>query len=126
MFTDPVADMLTRIRNACRVGKTVVSVPLSIFKAKVLDVMKSAGYVSGYSVEDGFISVALKYYNESPVITSIKRVSKPGRRFYASVDLLKKMHDGVGVFIVSTSRGLMTDSDAVSSGLGGEVVCYLF
>jgi small subunit ribosomal protein S8 len=131
MVNDPIGDMLTRMRNAQQAGKAKVSVPYSKFRTSVLDVLKNEGYISNYSVSDirkGLkdISVTLKYVDTLPVITTIKRVSKPGRRVYAPVTDLGMVHSGLGIKILSTSRGILSDAEARSAGVGGEIVCEVF
>ena len=127
---DPISDMLTRIRNGQSAGKVHVSMPLSKQKMAVAEVLKQEGYISDYSKEEiegahPQLSVVLKYYDGKPVIDRIKRVSRPGLRVYKSKDQLPKIMDGLGIVIVSTSQGLMTDRAARSGGHGGEVVCIV-
>jgi small subunit ribosomal protein S8 len=128
-MTDPIADMLTRIRNALAAGKTDVSMPLSKQKQAIAQVLKDEGYISDFSAteQDGkpSLSVTLKYYEGKPVIEKIKRVSRPGLRIYKGKDQLPKIMGGLGVAIVSTSAGLMTDRAARKAGYGGEVLCYV-
>jgi small subunit ribosomal protein S8 len=128
-MTDPIADMLTRIRNALAAGKTDVSMPLSKQKQAIAQVLKDEGYISDFSAteKDGkpSLSVTLKYYEGKPVIEKIKRVSRPGLRIYKGKDQLPKIMGGLGVAIVSTSAGLMTDRAARKAGYGGEVLCYV-
>lgn len=127
---DPVADMLTRIRNAQQAGKTSVDVPASKLKAAICDVLISEGYIGGYNrVEEGpgaVLRVELKYFNGKPVIAEIDRSSRPGLRNYAGKDGLPTVRSGLGVAIVSTSRGVMTDRAARAAGVGGEVICTVF
>ncbi len=130
-MTDPLGDMLTRIRNAQMRGKGKVSTPASKIRKNVLDVLQSEGYIRGYAqVEyDGGkaeIEIELKYYDGSPVIKEIKRISKPGRRVYSSVGDLPRVHNGLGVSILSTSKGVMSDSEARNQNVGGEVLCRVF
>jgi small subunit ribosomal protein S8 len=128
-MTDPIADMLTRIRNALAAGKTDVSMPLSKQKQAIAQVLKDEGYISDFSAseQDGkpSLNVTLKYYEGKPVIEKIKRVSRPGLRIYKGKDQLPKVMGGLGVAIVSTSAGLMTDRAARKAGYGGEVLCYV-
>ena len=128
-MTDPIADMLTRIRNALAAGKTDVSMPLSKQKQAIAQVLKDEGYISDFSAseQDGkpALNVTLKYYEGKPVIEKIKRVSRPGLRIYKGKDQLPKIMGGLGVAIVSTSAGLMTDRAARKAGYGGEVLCYV-
>jgi small subunit ribosomal protein S8 len=128
---DPLGDMLTRIRNAQMRRKSRVSTPGSKLRGRVLDVLKSEGYIRGYSetTHDGGRSefdIELKYYEGQPVIRSIERVSKPGRRVYASVDTMPRVADGLGVTIISTPKGVMADHSAREQNVGGEVLCKVF
>ena len=130
-MTDPLGDMLTRIRNAQMRGKGKVSTPASKIRKNVLDVLQTEGFIRGYAqVEfDGGkseIEIELKYYEGDPVIKEIKRVSKPGRRVYSSVGDLPRVHNGLGVSILSTSKGVMSDSDARQQNVGGEILCRVF
>ena len=130
-FIDPIGDMLTRIRNAQMRLLHNVQIPSSKFRARILDVLKQEGYISDYKfVSDtnnkGNLSVDLKYNNGTPVIKEIKRVSKPGRRIYARADSLPKIQNGLGLAILSTSKGIMTDNDARNKKIGGEIICKIF
>ena len=130
-MTDPLGDMLTRIRNAQMRRKQFVVTPNSKLRAWVLDVLKSEGYIKSYEIESApsgidTIKVSLKYFDGEPVIKELKRVSTPGRRVYLGVDNLPKVRQGVGVAGVSTSKGLMSDSQARQSRVGGEVLCTVF
>lgn len=129
MMTDPIADMLTRIRNGQRAGKVSVSMPSSKLKSSVAQVLQDEGFISGFSTEDdggkAVLSVELKYYDGQPVIESLKRISRPGLRIYKANDELPKVQGGLGVAIVSTSRGVMSDRAARAAGEGGEVLCYV-
>ncbi len=129
MMTDPIADMLTRIRNGQRAGKVSVSMPSSKLKMSIAKVLKDEGYIADYAVsEDGtksVMNVELKYYQGRPVIESLKRVSRPGLRIYKANDELPKVQGGLGVAIVSTSKGVMSDRAARAAGEGGEVLCYV-
>ncbi len=129
MITDPVADMLTRIRNAQSVAKKQVKMPCSKLKVAIADVLKSEGYITGYDVEENnakkTLSVALKYFDGKPVIEKIQRVSRPGLRVYVNKTDLPKVLNGLGIAIISTSNGLMTDRAARKAGQGGEVICYV-
>jgi len=128
-MTDPISDMLTRIRNAQMVRKTTVSMPASKLKASIAKVLKDEGYIEGFSEQanDGKpqLEIALKYYAGTPVIEKIERVSRPGLRIYRGRDDLPKVMNGLGVAIVSTSRGVMTDRRARETGVGGEVLCIV-
>ncbi|GAB3480400.1 30S ribosomal protein S8 [Azotobacter salinestris] len=126
---DPLADMLTRIRNAQMAEKTVVSMPSSKLKVAVANVLKNEGYISDYQVSSDMkplLSIELKYFEGRPVIEELKRVSRPGLRQYKSVDQLPKVRGGLGVSIVSTNKGVMTDRAARAAGVGGEVLCTVF
>tara|TARA_B110000116_G_C16521614_1_gene440284 strand:- start:144 stop:542 length:399 start_codon:yes stop_codon:yes gene_type:complete len=130
-FTDPIADMISRIRNAQMRALHTVSIPNSKFRAKILDVLKDEGYISNYKIlseknNKGSLIVDLKYSNGSPVITEIKRISKPGRRVYTKADSISKIKGGLGIAIVSTSMGIMSDHDARSKNVGGEIICRVF
>lgn len=128
-MTDPIADMLTRIRNAQRNEKAQVTMPSSKMKVAIAAVLKDEGYISDFSVsEDGAkseLTIMLKYHQGSPVISSIERASRPGLRIYKGRDGLPKVMGGLGVAIVSTSAGIMTDRAARAAGHGGEVICYV-
>jgi len=128
MMSDPIADLLTRIRNGQSAGKAKVSMPSSKAKVAIVEVMKNEGYVADYSVSDDgkpVLTVTLKYFEGRPVIDELKRVSRPGLRIYKGSDELPKILNGLGVAIVSTSAGLMTDSQARTAGHGGEVLCTI-
>ena len=130
-FTDPIADMITRIRNAQMRTLNTVSIPSSKFRAKILDVLKEEGYISDYKTLTDkknkiFLLVDLKYYNGSPVIKEIRRISKPGRRIYTRADSIPKIQSGLGIAIVSTSMGIMSDNDARLKNIGGEIICQVF
>ena len=129
-FTDPIADMITRIRNAQLRTLNSVSIPGSKFRAKILDVLRDEGYISDYKYKSdknkGSLVVNLKYNNGLPVIKEIKRISKPGRRIYAKASSIPKIHNGLGLAIVSTSMGIMSDSDARIKKIGGEIICRVF
>ena len=127
---DPLSDMLTRVRNAQMAGKTSVAMPGSKLKAAVAQVLKEEGYVTDYtaSVEDGKprLSIELKYYDGKPVIAEIDRISRPGLRKYSGKGELPTVRAGLGVAIISTSQGVMTDRAARAAGVGGEVLCTVF
>ncbi len=126
---DPLADMLTRIRNAQMVGKTTVTMPSSNLKKSVADVLASEGYVGGVAVSDSVkpeLTIDLKYFEGKPVIAELDRYSRPGLRAYAGKNELPKVRGGLGVAIVSTSKGVMTDRAARAQGVGGEVLCTVF
>lgn len=129
--TDPIADMLTRIRNANRVYKDSVDIPYSKVKQSILDLLKAEGFIKNYEVleSDGhrMLRVFLKYGpNREHVITGVRRISKPGLRVYVKSHEVPKVLGGLGIAVISTPRGLMTDRDARQQGIGGEVVCYVW
>jgi small subunit ribosomal protein S8 len=128
-MTDPIADMLTRIRNGQKARKVNVTMPSSTAKVAVAGVLKDEGYITGFSTEsDGnkvSLTVELKYYEGAPVIERIERVSKPGLRIYRSTEEIPKVLGGLGVAIVSTSAGVMSDRQAREKGIGGEVLCVV-
>jgi small subunit ribosomal protein S8 len=130
-LNDPLGDMIARIHNAQMRNKSKVSTPASRLRASVLDVLKNEGYIRGYaSVEHANghneIEIELKYFDGAPVIREISRVSKPGRRVYASVRNLPRINNGLGVAIVSTPKGVMADHDARDANVGGEILCTVF
>ena len=128
MMTDPIADMLTRIRNAQSAGKVDVTMPSSKAKRAIAEVMKEEGYITDYAVNKEArpeLTITLKYYQGSPVIDNLKRVSRPGLRIYKNKDELPKVLNGLGVAIISTSAGVMTDKKARDEGRGGEVICTI-
>ncbi len=130
-MNDPIGDMLTRIRNAQMRGKSTVVTPASKLRAWVLDVLAQEGYIRGYeriTDERGHpaIEISLKYYEGEPVIRELKRVSKPGRRVYMGVKDLPSVRQGLGVSIVSTPKGVMSDANARAANVGGEVLCTVF
>lgn len=130
-MNDPIGDMLTRIRNAQSRGKGSVLTPASKLRARVLDVLRDEGYIRGYSEVTGEtghpeLRIELKYYEGLPVIREIKRVSKPGRRVYSGVRDLPQVRQGLGVSIVSTPKGVMSDAHARAQNMGGEVLCTVF
>lgn len=130
-INDPLGDMLTRIRNAQMRKRERVSTPGSSFRARVLDVLKDEGYIRGYSTTEfgngrTEFDVELKYADGEPAIREIARVSKPGRRVYASVDALPRVNNGLGIAIVSTPKGVMADHSAREQNVGGEILCTVF
>jgi len=128
-MTDPIADMLTRIRNAQSVEKAVVAMPSSKIKVAIAQVLKDEGYIDGFAVKaDGAkteLEIALKYYAGRPVIERIERVSRPGLRVYRGREAIPAVMNGLGVAIVTTPKGVMTDRKARQTGVGGEVLCYV-
>lgn len=128
MMTDPIADMLTRIRNAQSAGKADVTMPSSKAKLAIAGVMKEEGYITDFAVSSDAkpnMTVMLKYYQGNPVIDEMKRVSRPGLRIYKNKDELPKVLNGLGIAIISTSAGVMTDKKARAEGRGGEVICTI-
>jgi small subunit ribosomal protein S8 len=127
---DPLADMLTRIRNAQLAGKPAVTMPASTLKLAVAKVLQDEGYIAGAAVDDNegkkSLSISLKYFDGRPVIAEIHRVSRPGLRSYKATGELPKIRNGLGIAIVSTSQGVMTDRAARKAGVGGEVLCTVF
>ena len=129
-MSDPISDMLTRIRNAQLAEKTTVAMPSSKLKVAIAEVLKDEGYVDGYSVVAGesgkpTLEIGLKYYSGRPVIEKIQRISRPGLRIYKGSEDIPKVMNGLGIAIVSTSKGLMTDRKARANGIGGEVLCVV-
>jgi small subunit ribosomal protein S8 len=128
-MSDPIADMLTRIRNAQMVEKAVVAMPASKLKVAIAQVLKDEGYIDGFVVRNDAgrseLEIGLKYYAGRPVIERIERVSRPGLRVYKGRDAIPQVMNGLGVAIVTTPKGVMTDRKARQSGVGGEVLCYV-
>ena len=127
-MTDPIADMLTRIRNAQSVEKTAVTMPSSKLKVAIAQVLKDEGYIDGFAIKGDAkaeLEIALKYYAGRPVIERIERVSRPGLRVYKGRHSIPQVQNGLGVAIVTTPQGVMTDRKARASGIGGEVLCYV-
>lgn len=130
-FSDPLGDMLARIRNAQMRGRSTVNAPASKLRAWVLDVLVKEGYIRDYKTVDADsghreIEISLKYFDGDPVIKELKRISKPGRRVYAGAKELPRVRQGLGVAIVSTAQGVMSDADARRRNVGGEVLCTVF
>lgn len=130
MITDPIAEMLTRIRNGNMKKHETVQVPASNMKKNLAQILLDEGYIKGYNVTEdnkqGMISIDLKYVDDQRTISGLKRISKPGRRVYVGVNEIPKVLDGLGIAILSTSKGVMTDSEARRQGVGGEVICYVW
>jgi len=129
-MSDPISDMLTRIRNAQMAEKNKVAMPSSKLKVAIAEVLKDEGYVDGFSVVKGdggkaTLEIGLKYYSGRPVIEKIQRISRPGLRIYKGSEDIPKVMNGLGIAIVSTSKGLMTDRKARANGIGGEVLCVV-
>lgn len=130
-MSDPLGDMLTRIRNAQGARKTIVVSPASKLRANVLDVLQREGFIRGFSEAElrpgiSEITIELKYHDGSPVIKKIKRVSRPGRRVYRKIKDLPRVYNGLGIAILSTPRGVMSDNEARAANVGGEVLCQVF
>ena len=131
VMTDPLGDMLTRIRNAQTRGKSVVNTPASKMRGRVLDVLQEEGYIRGYATVElnggkPEFEISLKYFDGKPVIRHIRRISTPGRRVYMSVGTLPKVQNGLGISILSTSKGVMSDAMARTENVGGEILCEVF
>ena len=130
-LVDPIGDMLTRIRNGQMRTLNNIDVPYSNFRSKILDVLKKEGYIIDFQISEGknkinSIIVKLKYYEGQPVIKEIKRISKPGRRVYSRATSIPKVLNGLGLAILSTSKGVMSDVEATKNNLGGEIICRIF
>ena len=130
-FTDPIADMITRIRNGQMRSYVKVEMPASSFKGKILEVLKREGFILNYALDQTDekktkFSIELKYNLGLPVIKNIERISKPGRRFYSSSQSIPKIKNGLGIAIVSTPKGVMTDTEARKAKVGGEIICKVF
>lgn len=131
MFTDPIADYLTRVRNAQMAGHKVVDVPASNMKKSITEILFDKGYILSYKFEDelnhqGNIKIALKYNSKTPAIKKLIRVSKPGLRKYANKETMPRVINGLGIAILSTSKGVITDKEARSLNVGGEIICYVY
>ena len=125
---DPIADMLTRIRNGQAANKVAISMPSSKLKVAIANVLAAEGYIESVKVVEGVkpeLEITLKYFQNKPVVESIQRVSRPGLRIYKRKDELPKVMGGLGIAVVSTSKGVMTDRAARQAGLGGEIICYV-
>ena len=129
-FSDPIGDMIARIKNASLRNYKKVQMPSSKFKIKIADVLKNEGYIINYNVESengkDKLLIDLKYSSGNPVINSIQRISKPGRRIFSSAESLPKVSNGLGIAIISTPKGVMTDQDARKNQVGGEIICKVF
>ena len=129
-LSDPIGDMLARIKNSQMRNHKKVEIPSSNFKTKIADVLKNEGYINNFNVENNdnknTLIIDLKYNSGSPVITVIERVSRPGRRIFSSAESLPKINNGLGIAIVSTPKGVMTDIDARKQRVGGEIICKVF
>ena len=130
-FSDPIGDMLTRIRNGQKARKSTITSPASTLRESILEVLKEEGYIRGYArekVAEGIdqITIELKYYEDQPVIQQLTRVSKPGRRVYSKIKDLKPINNGLGVIVLSTPKGILSDGKARELNVGGEVLCNIF
>ena len=129
-MSDPIGDMISRIKNAQMRGHKIVELSSSNFKVKISEILKSEGFISDYKVNADsnkpILLINLKYHSGSPVISVIERVSKPGRRIFSTAESLPKINNGLGIAIVSTSKGVMTDIDARKQKVGGEIICKVF
>ena len=129
-LSDPIGDMIARIKNAQVRNHKKVVLPSSNFKVKIADILKSEGFIKDYKIEKDsnkpILSVDLKYYSGNPVISTFERISKPGRRIFSSADSLPKINGGLGIAIISTPKGVMTDVDARKQKVGGEIICKVF
>jgi len=130
-LSDPVGDLLARIRNGQMARKEAIRTPASKLRANVLDVLQREGYIRGYQLEDirkgvRELNIELKYFEGDPVIKEIKRISRPGRRVYSKIKELKPIYNGLGIAVLSTPRGVMSDHEARDANVGGEVLCELF
>jgi small subunit ribosomal protein S8 len=125
---DPIADMLTRIRNGQSANKVAVTMPSSKLKVAIANVLKEEGYIEEFKIEGDtkpVLELVLKYFQDKPVVESIQRISRPGLRIYKKKDELPKVMAGMGIAVISTSKGVMTDRAARQAGLGGEIICYV-
>ena len=129
-LSDPIGDMIARIKNALMRNHKKVALPSSNFKVKIADILKNEGFIKDYKIDKEtskpVLSVDLKYYSGNPVISTFERVSKPGRRIFSSAESLPKINNGLGIAIVSTPKGVMTDMDARKQKIGGEIICKVF
>jgi len=129
-LSDPIGDMIARIKNAQQRSHKTVVLPSSNFKTKIADILKNEGFIKDYKVNEesnkSLLSLELKYHSGNPVISTFERVSKPGRRIFSSADSLPKINNGLGIAIVSTPKGVMTDIDARKQKIGGEIICKVF
>ena len=129
-LSDPIGDMIARIKNAQVRNYKKVELPSSNFKVKIAEILKSEGYIIGYDVNSELnkpiLLINLKYHSGNPVISTIERISKPGRRIFSSAESLPKINNGLGIAIVSTPKGVMTDIDARKQNIGGEIICKVF
>ena len=130
-LTDPVADMIARIKNGIMRSHKKIEMPASVFKTKILEVLKNEGFIIDYTIDDHTskkqnIMINLKYHYGDPVIKTIERISKPGRRVYSRANSIPKINNGLGIAIISTPKGVMSDIDARKNNIGGEIICKVF
>jgi len=128
-LSDPIGDMIARVKNAQARNHKVVELPSSNFKSKIADILKNEGFIKDFKINDDkkpILSLELKYHSGNPVISAFERVSKPGRRIFSSAEGLPKINNGLGIAIVSTPKGVMTDIDARKQRVGGEIICKVF
>ena len=129
-LSDPIGDMIARVKNAQERNHKKVELPSSNFKAKIADILKNEGFIKDFKIDlndsKSVLSLELKYYSGNPVISTFERVSKPGRRIFSSAESLPKINNGLGIAIVSTPKGVMTDIDARKQRVGGEIICKVF
>ena len=129
-LSDPIGDMLARLKNSQKRSHKKIELPSSKFKAKIAEILKSEGYIIDYEIKShqnkSNLHISLKYNSGNPVISSIERISKPGRRIFSSAESLPKVNNGVGIAIISTPKGVMTDIDARKQKVGGEIICKVF
>ena len=130
-LTDPVADMIARIKNGIMRSHKKIEMPASVFKTKILEVLKNEGFIIDYTIDDDTskkqnIMINLKYHYGDPVIKTIERISKPGRRVYSRANSIPKINNGLGIAIISTPKGVMSDIDARKNNIGGEIICKVF
>ena len=129
-FSDPIGDMIARIKNAQARSHKKVELPSSNFKSKIADILKNEGFIKDFKVlneqNKNILSLELKYHSGNPVISNFERISKPGRRIFSSADSLPKINNGLGIAIISTPKGVMTDMDARKQKIGGEIICKVF
>ena len=129
-LSDPIGDMIARVKNAQARNHKKVELPSSNFKSKIADILKNEGFIKDFKVSEdqkkNILSLELKYHSGNPVISAFERVSKPGRRIFSSADSLPKINNGLGIAILSTPKGVMTDMDARKQRVGGEVICKVF
>ncbi len=130
MMTDPISDMLTRMRNSISAGKKDFVVPFSNLKSKIAEILKKTSYIEDFKIENGedfkVLNIKLKYVDDVSVMTSIKRVSKPGKRVYCNIDKMPVVLNGLGIAIISTNKGLMTNIEAKKKNIAGEIICEIY